>query len=157
MTGQDSLLDELELASSSSSASTSSKSLTLKRTSTILSTKSTATQGTFLPRRGGYGGEIAHLCRLIESYTSLQSAEIVATECYTTSAAKKDVPKFLLAELKRGSRKTIWIRLDRIHARSFGALGHWRGKSFTRVNDNVSSESTFEYFYIGIYVADPFK
>lgn len=44
---------------------------------------SVSSMNSFLPSGGGYGGQLSHLTRLIDKYTALQYAKIVATECYT--------------------------------------------------------------------------
>ena len=71
-----------------------------------------------------YGVLQLHLqdfCKLIREHRSLQSAEILTTEIYSTfSGAVRH--RFLLIELRRLGKKDLWLRLDRRRDRSIPVL-----------------------------------
>lgn len=112
---------------------------TLTRVSTIMSFNSTFSTSTVIPAGGGgYGIPLDHLCRLITSYPSLQDADIVASECYTKRIAPTVVHRYLVLELRREGKKTVWIRLDRTRFKAGGAMRFVRSGAQTKANDVVS-------------------
>lgn len=117
---------------------------TLTRVSTSSSVNSTVSTSTVIPTNaGGYGMPLEHLCRLISSYPSLQDAEIVASACYTkriTSIVGIAVlHRYLVLELRREGKKTIWVRLDRARSKASESRPFLRALGQTRANDVVSA------------------
>jgi hypothetical protein len=64
---------------------------------------------------------IEALCRFIDDNASLASANIVTTSCYSQIIVGVK-HRFLILELSRGTRKTLWLRLDRRTDPMTGAL-----------------------------------
>lgn len=88
------------------------------------------------------------LCSLIDVYPSLRDAEIVSSECYTTSIARGTrliglVHRFLVLELSRDGHKPIWIRLERSRDTSEGSLTFLRSGAETLPIDHVSAASEY--------------
>lgn len=59
----------------------------------------------------------SQFCGLIEKHRSLQEAEIITTEGYAQQIGGI-LHRFLVLELRRSGKKTIWLRLDRRAGRS---------------------------------------
>lgn len=64
---------------------------------------------------------LGQLCSLIEEHRSLQSAEIITTEGYAQQIGPV-THRFLVLELRRASKKTIFLRLDRRAGRTVLSL-----------------------------------
>lgn len=116
---------------------------TLRRVATDISIVSSVS--TFLPKNGGYGGPLDHLCRLIDAYPSLQGARIITSECYT-KPLRVTLPvgiglvhRFLLLELERESKKSIWVRLDRMPSATSSRWRFIRSIAQTPAHDTVST------------------
>lgn len=93
---------------------------------------------TLIPPQGAYGGQLDHLVQFINRYTALYYATIVATECYTESICGGIIlHRFLLLELLRPGRKTIWLRLDRRRSKVVGTPQFIRSGGSTPANDTV--------------------
>lgn len=110
--------------------------------------KTTYSAATVIPSgAGGYGVPLEHLCRLITSYPSLQHAEIFASECYTKQIVSflgfSIVHRYLVLELRREGKKTLWVRLDRTPDRAIGVLSMMRFRGNTKANDVVSMLCTY--------------
>lgn len=108
----------------------------LSRMSSRLSMSSLAT---VLPIRGGYGGSLNHLIQLINSHTALYYATIASTECYSDSIITGISHRFLLIELARSGKKTIWLRLDRRPSKMVGVVRFVRSAGSTPANDTVGA------------------
>lgn len=106
--------------------------------SRVSSRFSVASTTTFLSPEGGYGGQLNHLTQLINKYTALYHATIVSTEGYTQPIRLGVPHRFLLLELARPGKKTIWLRLDRRRSTSIGTFGFVRSGGSTQANDTVS-------------------
>ena len=106
----------------------------IARMSAVLSSTSV---NTFLPQQGGYGGSLNLLCQLVDMYTALQYATIVSTECYTQRIAVQVVHRFLILELKREGKKTIWLRMDRRRSKLVNTQRFLFGRGSTDANDTV--------------------
>lgn len=93
---------------------------------------------TFIPLQGAYGGQLDHLVQLISTYTALYYATIVSTECYSESIfAGVIVHRFLLLELARAGKKTIWLRLDRRRSKMVNTSQFLQSGGSTVANDTV--------------------
>lgn len=100
--------------SSNVSAKSTASFKPTKSFQSVLSLKSAYSTETVVPANaGGYGVPLEHLCRLIDAYPSLQSAEIVKTECYTkrivSVAGVAIVHRYLVLEICRKGKQPIWI------------------------------------------------
>lgn len=113
----------------------------LSMLSHISSRLSVATTTTILPTQGGYGGQLSQLTHLISKHTALYYATILSTECYYQSIRLGIVHRFLLLELSRPGRKTIWLRLDRRRSTVVGTFQFLRSGGSTRANDTVRTNS----------------
>lgn len=116
-------------------AHASSESLVLSRVSSRLSTN---TADTFLPAGGILGAPLEHLCRLIDAYPSLRDADIVSSESFVEPLRLGIVHRFLLLELRRSGRKTIWARLERLRYKLASNWTFILAGAQTRANDSVS-------------------
>lgn len=112
-------------------------SSTLSRISSRLTISSVAS---FL-HRSEYSGPLSHLCQLISKHSALYYATIISTECYSQPIRLGIVHRFLLMELARPRKKTIWIRLDRRPSDTLGTLGLVGAVGSTPANDAVRSRS----------------
>lgn len=114
-----------------------------KRASTFStrSKGSMSTDLTFLPTAGGYGVPLEHLCRLIDAYPTLREGKIISSECYTSPMPGGLVHRFLMLELRREGRKTIWARLDRTRLKTVGAFQFFVSGGRTDSNDIVSNRA----------------
>lgn len=97
---------------------------------------------------GGYGVKLKHLCQLITEYPSLQTAEIVKSECYARRIASlagvEIVHRYLVLELRRKGKKPIWVRLDRTSDKAASRLHMVRSGGRTKDNDTVSIYRIYE-------------
>lgn len=107
----------------------------------ISSTLSILSITTIVPQQGGYGGQLAHLIHLINNYTALQYATIKSTECYAHHIALGIPHRFLILELERPGKKTIWLRMDRMRSRTVSTTSFLRGGATTQANDIVRVQS----------------
>lgn len=98
---------------------------------------SSTTVNTLLPQGGGYGGSLSLLCQLVDTYTTLQHAIIVCAECYTQNIAAQIVHRFLVLELRRDGKKTIWVRLDRRRSKLVNTRRFLFARASTQSNDTV--------------------
>lgn len=110
-------------------------STALSRISTRLSA---STAATFLPSQGGYGGSLDNLTQLINSHTALYYATVVSTECYTESIGLGISHRFLIMELARPGKKTIWVRLDRRRSKVTSTFRFLQLGGSTEAHDTVS-------------------
>lgn len=117
--------------------STFPKSIVILPTRPSAASSSTSIS-TILPANGGFGGSLSDLCGLIDSYTTLQNAQIVSTECYTEPIALGIVHRLLIVELERKGKKNIWIRLDRRREKLAGSMKFFLDRGTCRANDTVS-------------------
>jgi hypothetical protein len=85
-------------------------------------TASTEMSTVTVVERGVLGLTLPELCDLITEHHSLQRAEIVSMEVYT-EPAKVWGHRFMILELRRSHRKTVYLRLDRRRTRKAVALG----------------------------------
>lgn len=122
----------------------SARNLTQSRVSLIappvsrVSLASLGSYKTFLPIKGCYGVFLTHLCDMIDMYPTLQEAEVISTECYTTPIRLGIVHRFLLLELRRDGLKPIWMRLDRTRNKFTSRARFVLTGGQTRANDIVS-------------------
>lgn len=102
----------------------------------MLSTTSPAPTATAVPNDEFLDIPLESLCSKIDNPGSLQTAEIISTECYRERAGLV-THKFLVLELRRPGRKVGWLRLDR--RRGVGvSLSRFVGLSgVTKPNDRV--------------------
>jgi hypothetical protein len=61
---------------------------------------------------GVHSFTLRELCLLIDSHGSMASADIVTASCYSQTV-RFVKHRFLILELSRPGRKTLWLRLDR--------------------------------------------
>lgn len=115
----------------------------LSRTPSTLSLESSLSGKTFLPTGGLLGASLEHFCRLIDAYPSLQDAEIISSECYQEPINMVLMHRFLLLELRRHKRKTIWVRLERLRDRLQSNRRFLLAGAQTRANDSVSAPLQF--------------
>lgn len=107
----------------------------LSRASSRLSVASAAS---FL-RHSQYNGVLSNLTQLISNHTALYKATIVATECYTQPIRLGVLHRFLMIELHRLGKKSIWLRLDRRRSAKVGAFRFVLSGGSTPANDTVRS------------------
>lgn len=105
----------------------------LSRVSTRLSVSSVAS---FL-HRSEYHGPLSLLTSLVSKHTALYYATILSTECYTQPIRLGIVHRFLLMELARPGKGTIWLRLDR-RPTEVSTLRFLGAGGSTPANDTVS-------------------
>lgn len=130
--GEDvSVADQFRNETSEPSPSTSNFSL-------IASKLSVSSAASFL-HRSEYSGPLSHLCHLISKHTALYYATIMSTECYSQPIRLGIVHRFLLMELARPGKKTIWLRLDRRRADAVGTLRFLGAGGSTPANDTVGA------------------
>lgn len=110
-----------------------SSSSVLSRVSSRLSVASAAS---FL-RRSQYSGILTNLTQLISQHTALYQATIIATECYTQPIRLGVLHRFLMMELTRPGKKSIWLRVDRRRSAKVGALRFVLAGGSTPANDTV--------------------
>lgn len=103
-----------------------------------ISLVSFASYRTFLPIEGCYSVFLPHLCDMIDMYPTLQDAEVISSECYTTPIRLGIVHRFLLLELQREGLKPIWMRLDRTRNKFTSSTRFIFNGARTRANDIVS-------------------
>lgn len=84
-----------------------------------------------------YCGTLSHMCQLIGKHTALYYATIISTECYQQPILFGIVHRFLLMELARPGKRTIWLRLDRRRSDAVGALRFLGAGGSTPANDTV--------------------
>lgn len=107
-----------------------------------LATVSTAMSTVTVVARGILGLTLSELCDLITEHHSLQKAEIISIEVYT-EPAKVWGHRFMILELRRPQRKTVYLRLDRRRTRKAvvrGLIG-----SRTIMSDDTVSPHTRNY------------
>lgn len=111
----------------------------MSSTSSIASiARSVASICTFLPRRGGFGGQLNNLIQLIDADKVLQSAIILSTECCLQTIGAGIYHRYIVMQLERAGRKTIWLRLDRRRGSFVTNAQLLRSLGSTRANDTVS-------------------
>jgi len=101
-----------------------------------LATASTEKSTVTVVARGVLELTLPDLCDLITERHSLQRAEIVSMEVYT-EPAKVWGHRFMILELSRPQRKTLYLRLDRRRSRKAVALGLLRSRTVS-AHDTVS-------------------
>lgn len=121
----------------------SAENLPLSRTSSAISMTSTRSTRTFLPDGGGIGGSLEQLCKLIDAFTSLRDAEIVSSECFAAPLRLGIVHRFLLIELRRGTRKPIWVRIERRRDNLESSRTFIFSGARSRANNSVSATVMF--------------
>lgn len=131
-----------EFCSDSGLDDPSASTVSLSSVATKYTANSTVSHRTFLPRQGGYGGQLQHLCSLIATHTSLQHATIVSSECYWENIAFRIVHRFLIFELAREGKKPIWLRVDRRRSRTASTFEFIYAGGSTPSNDTVRLLST---------------
>jgi len=104
------------------------------RSRDTLATVSTETSTVTVVARGVLELTLPDLCDLITERHSLQRAEIVSMEVYT-EPAKVRGHRFMILELRRPQRKTLYLRLDR--RQKAAALGLLWSRTVS-VHDTVS-------------------
>lgn len=90
----------------------------------------------FLPRRAS-NGQLSLLIELIDKHTALHNATVISTECYAESIVLRISHRFLLVELARPGKRTIWLRLDRRRHRDVSNVQFVRAGGSTPANDTV--------------------
>lgn len=113
--------------------------LTNSRLGKTPSTDSLSSAGTFLTAEGGYSGQLGHLIQLINGHTALLRATITSTECYSNSILIGATHEFLILELERAGKKTIWLRLDRRRDTSITMPQLFLSRGSTPANDTVGT------------------
>ena len=83
---------------------------------------------------------LQELCQVIDEHHSMQQAEITAAEGYKEWAGTV-LHRFLVLELHRPKRKSIWLRIDRRKAQDVGTFRLLVARGTTRANDTVSHPS----------------
>lgn len=102
------------------------------------------TMATFIPMDGAYGIPMVYLSRLIDDFPALRNAEIASSECWTAPIRFGVLHRFLVLELRREGRKSIWLRLERTRFKGDSAMKFiWQGGQ-TRANDIVSDRSKLQ-------------
>lgn len=116
----------------------SSLSRTMSRSSTlsISTVTSVNTVSTDVPIVGVLDLSLAEVCHYIDTYGSLQTAEIVSTECYSARAGAV-THRFVVLELRRPRRKNVWLRLDRRRERGVSLFKFLAAAGVTEANDRV--------------------
>lgn len=90
-----------------------------------------------------YGSTLDHLIQLIGKHTALYYATILSTECYSVPIRLGIVHRFLLMELARPGKTTIWLRMDRRRSKRVGNLRFLGSGGSTPSFDTVSNPSLF--------------
>lgn len=106
--------------------------ISLKRTETIESTRSTWTISEFF----GFRIPLERLIQLTDRHRSLRRAEILSAEGYWKKT-NGVVHRFLLLELRRQNQSEIWLRLDRDRNHNVGLLKLALASGETLANDLV--------------------
>lgn len=129
------------LLPSASSTSSHPRPLSRVLSRASVSSVSTAitsnTTATVVPSLGILNLSLSDVCRYIEAHPSLQSAEIVSTECYSERAGPV-LHRFVVLELRRPKRKNVWLRLDRRRAKNVSLARFLSGAGVTDANDRAS-------------------
>lgn len=76
------------------------------------------------------------VCSYIDENRSLQTAEIISTECYCEPAGAV-THRFLVFELRRPRRKATWLRLDRRRGEGVSLPRFLTLSGVTKANDRV--------------------
>lgn len=121
----------LSNASTTTNASQASSTPTISSTDTVISSD------------GRLKLLLEDLCKIVDEHRSMQLAEIVATEGYSEWTGTV-VHRFLILELQRVGRKSIWLRIDRQRAQDVSALRFLAARASTPANDTVGA-SNWQY------------
>src|ERR1700733_9309618 len=70
-----------------------------------------------VPNAGGLDMPLKEFCDYIDAHRCLQQADIASTECYAEQTGGI-THRFLILELRRRNRRTVWLRLDRRSGRN---------------------------------------
>jgi hypothetical protein len=106
--------------------------------SRTMTNSSISTVATVVPAFGKVVFELADLCRYIEPHPSLQAATVIATELYS-EAGLVYKHRFLILELRRPGRKTVYLRLDRRRDETTFIVRFILNLGKTKANDEVHS------------------
>lgn len=107
----------------------------------LISSKLSVSSAASFLHRSEYSGPLSHLIHLISKYTALYHATIVSAECWSQPIRLGILHRFLLMELARPGKRTIWLRLDRRRAVNSSTLGFLGAGGSTSANDTVSFRS----------------
>lgn len=89
-----------------------------------------------VPKYGIIDFSLADVCRYIDDHKSLQTAEVISTECYSEKKGAA-TQRFLILELRRPGRKDIWLRLDRRKGENAPLFRFLALSGVTKTNDRV--------------------
>lgn len=103
----------------------------------LISSKLSVSSAASFLHRSEYSGPLSHLSHLISKHTALHHATIVSTECHSQSNRLGIVHRFLLMELARPGKRSIWLRLDRRRSDNVGVVGFTGAGLSTPANDTV--------------------
>lgn len=92
---------------------------------------------TVVPSLGVMDLSLSDACKYINDHQSLQDAVIICTECYAEKLGGV-THRFLVLELRRANRKTVWLRLDRRRGADVSFLRFVAFSGVTKANDRVS-------------------
>jgi hypothetical protein len=92
--------------------------------------------GSVVPDAGKLGMPLKEFCDYIDAHQCLQQAEISSTECYAEQHGAI-THRFLILELRRRNRRTIWLRLDRRLGKNTSTMSFLRSLGVTEANDVV--------------------
>lgn len=101
--------------------------------------RSTSTNSSLLtqtPQNGVVDLSLVDICSHIDDHPSLRATEIISSECYS-ELAKGVMHRFILLELCRPRRKTVWVRLDRRPEESMSFMRLLAMSKVTKPNDRV--------------------
>ncbi|KAF8308155.1 hypothetical protein DL93DRAFT_2221274 [Clavulina sp. PMI_390] len=104
----------------------------LQRISTRASTHSAS-----VPQFGVLECSLSDFCNYVDANLSLQTAEIISTECYTQSAGAV-THRFVVLELRRPNRRNAWLRLDRRRGKNVSILRFLAVSGVTVANDRLT-------------------
>lgn len=102
----------------------------------VSTTSSLSTVSTAVPKYGVIDLSLADVCNYIDDHRSLQTAEIVSTECYSQPAGAV-THRFIILELRRQGRKDVWLRLDRRRGENVSLFRFLAVSGITKANDRV--------------------
>lgn len=91
---------------------------------------------TVVPQYGQRKISLERLCGVIGEHRSMRQAEIVTAEGYKEWTGRV-LHRFLVLELRRPERKTIWLRIDRRRATEVSVLRFLASRASTPANDTV--------------------
>lgn len=109
----------------------------ISRTISRTSIRTVASVDTFLSNKSEPTVTLRALLDVINRHPSLQRARIVRADSYQKFTGRV-THRFIILELQREGRQTIWLRIDRERASDRSVLNFVANKGTSLANDRVS-------------------